>query len=128
MSGTRKPERPGRLAFALVCAALPACGSFDPVSVPHFEYLHVEDNPELGITGAHWIAYDDQHSLTSACTNGYFDPGIERFEKRVLKLRIQGSEALVHHASCVNLKRNNLLDGFFAILVHDLFVSLFLVG
>jgi hypothetical protein len=64
------PERLGALAFGLACCALPACSSFDPVSVPHFQFLHAGDNPELGITGAHWIAYDDQHSRTSACTNG----------------------------------------------------------
>jgi hypothetical protein len=67
VSGT---ERLGALSLTLVCWQLSACSAFDPVSVPRFEFLHAGDNPELGITGAHWIAYDDQHSRTSACTNG----------------------------------------------------------
>ena len=62
--------RLGAFELGLVCCALCACSSFDPVSVPNFEYLQVGDNPGLGITGAEWVAYDDQHSRTSACTNG----------------------------------------------------------
>jgi len=55
---------------ALVAFSACACSSFDPVEVPRFELVGQGDNERLEITGAQWVAYDDQHSLTSACTNG----------------------------------------------------------
>lgn len=58
------------LMLALACSAQCACSAFDPVEPPRFERLAAGNNPKLAIKNAHWVAYDDQHSLTGACTNG----------------------------------------------------------
>jgi hypothetical protein len=50
--------------------AVSACSSFDPIEVPRYTLLVPENFDKLGIADAHWIAYDDQHSVTAACTNG----------------------------------------------------------
>jgi len=56
------------LAGSTLLLTLSACGSFDPVQQTRFEWLTTGDN-EFGMMDAHWVAYDDQHSTTSACTN-----------------------------------------------------------
>jgi len=47
------------------------CGSFNPVAERRFVRLDGDraSYARLGIPGAHWVAYDDQHSRTAACTN-----------------------------------------------------------
>ncbi|HEY0466172.1 MAG TPA: hypothetical protein VGC79_18305 [Polyangiaceae bacterium] len=59
-------------AFALGSLLLgtSACGSFDPVTQTRFTLLDAQTFESLDMLGAHWVAYDDQHSLTAACTNG----------------------------------------------------------
>lgn len=47
-----------------------ACSPFDPVKVKRFQLLYEDTYEALGMSGARWVEYDDQHSLTSACTNG----------------------------------------------------------
>lgn len=48
-----------------------ACSSFDPVEETHFQLLETQsDYQKAGLSGPQWVAYDDQHSLLSACTNG----------------------------------------------------------
>ena len=47
-----------------------ACSSFDPVKETRFTLLHEGTYDALDISGAHWLAYDDQHSSSSTCTNG----------------------------------------------------------
>lgn len=64
---TRAVAHFGALTVTLTCFA---CSDFDPVEVQRFALLHPGNDDTLGITGAKWVAYDDQHSLTSACTNG----------------------------------------------------------
>ena len=56
--------------LGILLLGVSACSSFDPVKETRFTLLHAGDNEDLQISGARWVAYDDQHSLTSTCTNG----------------------------------------------------------
>lgn len=69
--------RPRRLACAVVLFGFSACSPFEPAQTTRFKLLHAGSDSELGISNAHWLAYDDQHSRTAACTNavaGDHDP------------------------------------------------------
>jgi len=52
----------------LLCTAS-ACSSFNPVEPSRFTLLNEQTYEGFGLA-AHWVAYDDQHSRFSACTNG----------------------------------------------------------
>jgi len=56
-------------AIGLLLCAASACSSFNPVEQPRFTLLNGQTYAAFGIE-AHWVAYDDQHSRFSACTNG----------------------------------------------------------
>lgn len=58
------------LALGALLLGACACGSFDPVTQTQHTLLNRDSYEALGMLGAHWVAYDDQHSLTAACTNG----------------------------------------------------------
>jgi len=58
------------LAIGVFSLGACACGSFDPVTETRHTLLNADTYEGLGMLGAHWVAYDDQHSLTAACTNG----------------------------------------------------------
>ena len=58
------------LALVLSPMAICGCSSFDPVEETRFTLLDERTYAGLGIGDARWVAYDDQHSLTFACTNG----------------------------------------------------------
>ena len=57
-------------AVAISLFGLSACSSFDPVHETHFTLLYQDTYDALGMPGAHWVAYDEQHSASAACTNG----------------------------------------------------------
>jgi hypothetical protein len=58
------------MVLGLLLFGASACSSFDPVKVKRFKLLYKDTYQSLGMSGAYWVEYDDQHSLTSACTNG----------------------------------------------------------
>jgi hypothetical protein len=58
------------VALGFLLSSVSACSSFEPAKERRYKLLHDKDDKELGIFGAYWRAYDDQHSATFACTNG----------------------------------------------------------
>jgi hypothetical protein len=58
----------GALAISLL--AVSACSSFDPVKATRYMLLNADNYDALDISDAHWVAFDEQHSFSAACTNG----------------------------------------------------------
>lgn len=61
-----------RSAALVVLLACAGCGSFDRVGERRYALLDGDSQTydRFQISGAHWLAYDDQHSTSFACTNG----------------------------------------------------------
>lgn len=58
------------IALGLLLAGTAGCSSFDPVPGTRFQLLNEATYEKLQMPGAHWAAYDDQHSTRFQCTNG----------------------------------------------------------
>ncbi len=61
---------PRAASLSLLLSAVCACSAFHPVGERRFTLLNDDNFERLEMLGAHWRAYDDQHSHTSPCTNG----------------------------------------------------------
>jgi len=57
-------------AIGALLFGISACSAFDPVKETRFTLLNPNTYAALGMPNARWVAYDDQHSFSAACTNG----------------------------------------------------------
>ena len=70
VNGHSQPFVVRALLAGLVLSVIPACSSFHPVEQTRYTLLNEQSYGTFGMRDAHWVAYDDQHSRFSACTNG----------------------------------------------------------